>query len=95
MLRLYEPTVYGSFIVLKELGIYRKLNLLAYNVNRNMPKDAWLLIVSDHGMQLMPDNTGQHTDYGFYSLNHETVWTPTGITDFYRFIIDEIGVHAS
>ncbi|UCD96360.1 MAG: hypothetical protein JSV35_07715 [Candidatus Bathyarchaeota archaeon] len=90
-------TLAHSFIRIeaKMKAIYQKLNLLAYNISRKIPEEAWLLIVSDHGMQLMPDGTGQHTNYGFYSLNHETAWNPTGITDFYKFIINEINTQIS
>jgi hypothetical protein len=37
-----------------------------------------LLIVSDHGSE-----KGLHTPYGFYSLNINTDWKPSKITEFY------------
>lgn len=74
----------------KTRRLYAKLNLLAYNVNERIPENAFLLIASDHGMQLMPDGTGQHSNYAFYSFNRKVDWKPEKITDFYYFIIDEV-----
>lgn len=67
-------------------AIYRKLNLLAYNVNRACPQDTLLIIVSDHGIRFLPDGTGTHTTYAFYSFNKQIKWKPKRITEFYQFI---------
>jgi len=48
-------------------------------------KNCPLLILSDHGMKAI-GKFGDHSDYGFWSLNlNKNLKTPK-ITDFYRII---------
>jgi len=71
-------------------AMYQKLNLLAYNIGCACPENTLLTIVSDHGIEFLPDRTGGHTNYAFYSFNMQTDWKPERITDFYQFIIEKL-----
>lgn len=71
-------------------AVYRKLNLLAYNVSTMCPRNTLLTIVSDHGIRFLPDGTGTHTTSAFYSFSRKTGWAPREITDFYRFLTSYI-----
>ncbi len=75
----------------KMKSLYRRLNMLAYNIRFKLPKDCLLIIVSDHGMEVSPDGvSGRHTPYSFYSLSEKTMWKPEKITDFFSFINDQM-----
>jgi len=67
---------------------YLALEKLAHDTQKRLPEDTLLLIVSDHGMKAMPDGTGDHTDYGFWSINRDWEWfNPKKITDFFNLIL--------
>jgi len=72
--------------------MYRKLNLLAYNISLACPENTLLIIVSDHGIEFLPDGTGGHTNYAFYSFNMKLDWELTKITDFYQFIMENLNL---
>jgi hypothetical protein len=73
----------------KMRNLYRRLNMLAFNVRSRLPSNCLLMIVSDHGMEVSPDGvSGRHTPYAFYSFSEETAWKPEKITDFFGFIND-------
>lgn len=65
---------------------YQKLDTLANQLKERTGENTVFLIVSDHGMKPMPDGTGNHSLQAFWSVNIETEWKPTGITDFYGWI---------
>jgi len=66
---------------------YLELNTLAKDLQRKMPENTIFLIVSDHGMKAI-GGSGDHSLYGFYSINIETTWKPNSITDFYPKILE-------
>jgi len=68
--------------------IYRRLDILAFKIKKQLPKDTIFLVVSDHGMKPEPDGTGNHSDHAFYSLNIDIDWEPNDITDFYHKILE-------
>nr|MDO8044128.1 alkaline phosphatase family protein [Candidatus Baldrarchaeota archaeon] len=68
--------------------VYRALEILSLEIKRRIPGDTVFIVVSDHGMKPEPDGTGNHSDHAFYSLNIETDWKPSDITDFYHKIIE-------
>lgn len=68
--------------------VYFVLDELAFELQRWVPEDTVFFIVSDHGMEPQPDGTGNHSSYGFYSLNLETDWQPKDVTDFHKKIIE-------
>ncbi|RLE63016.1 MAG: hypothetical protein DRJ38_08575 [Thermoprotei archaeon] len=65
---------------------YKELNDIA-SLARSKLANTAILIVSDHGMKPQPKGTGDHSRYGFWSLNVEPPFKPEKITDFYRLII--------
>lgn len=67
--------------------VYRRLDMLAYKVRKQLPGDTILLIVSDHGMKPAPDGTGVHSHHAFWSINIDTDWKPKKITDFFPQIV--------
>lgn len=64
--------LYGS---LQMRYIYHLIDEYIGELNRRFKRN--ILVVSDHGME-----DGIHTNHGFYSLNIQTDWRPTDITDF-------------
>jgi len=71
------------------LKAYLDLNRMAGRLQKMVPNDTVFLIVSDHGMQAVPDDVaGRHTDHAFWSLNIETDWRPKDFTDFFPKIIE-------
>mgnify|MGYP000064706953 CR=1 FL=1 len=65
---------------------YKELNDIA-NIARSKLANTAILIVSDHGMKPQPKGTGDHSSYGFWSLNIEPPFKPEKITDFYKLVI--------
>jgi len=74
---------------LKLLKGYLELNKIA-KIARSRLNKTIILIVSDHGMEPQPDGTGDHTGYGFWSLNVKPPFKPGKITDFYGMILKMI-----
>lgn len=69
------------------LKAYIELSKIAKKVRdmyRN--KDVFILILSDHGMKPVPDGTGDHSSYGFWSANKKPPFTPRKATDFYKLV---------
>lgn len=64
--------------------IYKDLDELAAQIRDKISK---LLILSDHGMKSI-GQFGDHSDYGFWSLNFETDLKEPKITDFYDLILN-------
>jgi len=79
---------------LRLLKAYLELDKLARRV-RELVDDSRtvLLVVSDHGMR-PAGRTGDHSPYGFWSVNLDTDWRPRVITDFYPKIIEWASVGA-
>ncbi|RLG72248.1 MAG: hypothetical protein DRO23_10740 [Thermoprotei archaeon] len=72
----------------KLMKAYFALDRLAKEIRASIDKDVFLLIVSDHGMKLMSDGTGDHSESGFYSISKPIEWfKPKKITDFYNLIL--------
>jgi hypothetical protein len=68
----------------KMRDIYRRLNLLAFNIASRLPEDCIQVIVSDHGMRVSSDGvSGCHSPSAFYSFSREVEFEPRRITDFY------------
>ncbi len=79
---------------LKLMRAYVELDRLARRVGGLVDDgQTVLLIVSDHGMEPR-GRTGDHSPYGFWSLNVETDWQPRRITDFYQKILEWASVGA-
>ncbi len=77
---------------LEMLKCYLEMDHLVSEVKSRLNREDLLLIVSDHGMKQMIDGTGDHTDYGFWSINMEIPWfNPKSITDFYSLILCLVG----
>ena len=72
----------------KLMRVYKRLDMLTFKIKKQTPEDTVFIVVSDHGMKPEPDGTGNHSDHAFYSLNIETDWKPSDITDFYHKIIE-------
>ncbi len=70
------------------LKAYLELNRVAGDVKKVVNETyTAVLIISDHGMKPMPDGTGDHTNYGFWSINKDIKWfKPRHATDFYHLI---------
>ena len=66
---------------------YLNLERWARNL-KELTKPCIFLVVSDHGMEPMLDDTGDHSLHGFYSINLKGELGPKRITDFYGKIID-------
>jgi len=58
---------------------YNKALQTVEKVEKKLKKDDLLLILSDHGQKL-----GQHTDYGFYSINADLKLGSPKIADFFN-----------
>lgn len=72
---------------------YYELDSIARRVRRLVRQSGEriaVLIVSDHGMKPVGD-MGDHTDYGFWSLNIEPPFRPKSILDFRRLIEEILG----
>jgi len=81
--------IYITKKTLKLMNCYLELNSLAGNIQKLLPKNSILLIMSDHGMEPSADGvTGRHSKHAFWSLNIDTDWRPKDITDFYPKIIE-------
>jgi len=66
---------------------YLDLARLVGIVKKEVPEDTLILILSDHGMKPMPDGTGDHSEYGFWSINMDLEWfNPKKAVDFYPLI---------
>jgi len=77
---------------LKLMSLYLDLNRLVSTVRERVGDDTLVLVVSDHGMKPMPDGTGDHSDYGFWSISHYIDWfEPRKITDFFYLILKLLG----
>jgi len=50
------------------------------------PKGVVLWIVSDHGMVIAPDGTGDHSNYGFYSSNVKLGLGRPTFFDFFKLV---------
>ena len=85
------PDLMGHLHIAKRLKrlkrFYQSLDFLAYKLKKKVPEDTVFLIVSDHGMQPMPDGTGDHSCHAFWSVNIDTDWEPKDIIDFYPQIL--------
>lgn len=66
--------------------IYKELDEFVGKVKSAVDDQTLFLIISDHGQK-----EGEHTDYGFYSLNKELGLENPHITDFYDIILEELG----
>jgi len=67
---------------------YLDLNSIAKRVRDKLDNETAILIVSDHGMEVTADGvTGDHSKYGFWSLNVKPPLTPKKITDFKNMIL--------
>jgi predicted AlkP superfamily phosphohydrolase/phosphomutase len=62
---------------LKVMDYYLRFNEFVGKVREKLPEDMMLLIVSDHGGE-----NGLHTDYGFYSCNHDLGLKNPKISEF-------------
>ena len=72
---------------------YLDLNSIAKKVREKVGDDTAVLIVSDHGMKGTRDGiTGDHSPYGFWSLNVEPPLMPKKITDFKPMIHKLLGI---
>lgn len=65
---------------------YAELDRLTRQVAARIPQNTAILVVSDHGMKPMPDGTGDHTDYGFWSINVKPPFYPQSLLDFKKLI---------
>jgi len=75
------------------LKCYLELDRLVKNLRDRLDSDTFILVVSDHGMKPMPDGTGDHSEYGFWSINRDYSWfNPQRITDFYHLILRVLSV---
>jgi len=76
-----------SWIVRK---YYRMVDRFAGQVQSQLPKDAFMMIISDHGMKPMHGLSvgGEHSHHAFASFSHKiAVPTPLKITDIYDVIV--------
>jgi len=69
--------------------VYQILDDLAQRLKGKVPDETLFLIVSDHGMTPSGDGvTGDHSLYGFYSINKNLeFFKPKKITDFFPYIL--------
>jgi len=84
MTHIFLPDIVGHTLYYKRGKlrlVYELMDSFVQVINELFNPDV-LLVVSDHGME-----KGEHTPYGFYSLNFETEWKPKAITDFYWKIV--------
>jgi len=89
---MHFPDALQHFLFTRPLEIRRLyMDLNNYvSVLKSKIKDSTLfLIVSDHGFNLV---TGTHSKHGFYSSNRALNPKPKQITDFYRIILQVVGV---
>jgi hypothetical protein len=74
--------------------VYRRMDLLTYELKELLPEDIIFLIVSDHGMtqEVLRKEFGKmlhvHSSHGFWSLNFKTDWKPMDVTDFFPKILE-------
>jgi len=97
MIWLDAPDLLGHVCIakcrLKLLSLYMNLNGLVKKINEEIGDNTFILVVSDHGMKAMPDGTGDHTDYGFWSINRDWEWfNPKKITDFFNLILKVVEI---
>ena len=76
---------FGNKIMMKL--IYKELDDLVQNIYQHLSSDDSVLILSDHGMKGV-GQFGDHSDYGFWSLNKNINFRRPKITDFYHWIKD-------
>jgi len=76
------PSSYG-----KQTEAYRSVTDFVAELKAALPKDVLLLIVSDHGME----QNGLHSHECFWSMSQNHDFEPHSITDFYTFILGEVG----
>jgi len=73
---------------LRLMKAYFELNNIAKKVRERIGDDVAVLIVSDHGIQKLPDGSIDHSNHGFWSLNVKPPFTPKEIIDFYKLVIE-------
>jgi hypothetical protein len=78
--------VYYGRNMLEVMKAYFFLNKLAYEVRTKVHGEAFVVIVSDHGME--PD--GKHSPRAFFSFSHRLGKVPKEITEFKQIILDII-----
>ena len=67
--------------------IYQELDDIAEKMKKKFSQ-ANCLIISDHGMKKI-GQFGDHSNYGFWSVNFDTKMQNPKITDFYKLILAE------
>ncbi len=73
---------------------YYELDSIARIVRRRVRQSGRsiaVLVVSDHGMKPDENGVGEHSEYGFWSLNVEPPLTPRSILDFRRLVEQLLG----
>jgi hypothetical protein len=89
MAYFYILDVYGELCFSKPSllsQIYSMVDDFVYKI-RNRLEDAFILIVSDHGVEPLPNTPfGRHSQYAFYSTNLKLGLKNPEITDFYYLI---------
>ena len=63
--------------------LYKELDEMAGQL-----KDEFVMILSYHGMKSI-GMFGDHSDYGFWSLNKKTEISNPKISDFYTYILEK------
>ncbi|MFQ6085325.1 MAG: alkaline phosphatase family protein [Candidatus Bathyarchaeia archaeon] len=70
--------------------IYAEMDSFVQELRERIGDDALLMIVSDHGMKVL-GGFGDHTNYGFYSLNQKLCLDHPKICDFAGIIRQKLG----
>jgi len=68
-------------------GLYEEMDKTVKEIKTKLPKNTFMLIVSDHGLL-----KGDHTPYAFYSCNEPLNLKNPKITDFAEIILQKLGV---
>jgi len=77
---------YGRFVKMHKA--YMECNLYAGRVNELIGDDTALIILSDHGIEEMPNTKyGKHSDHAFFSINRDLLETPKNIIDIFPIVV--------
>ena len=78
---------YGRFIKLHKA--YMECNLYAGRVKELIEDDTALIILSDHGIEGMPNTKyGKHSHHAFFSINRNLSETPRSIIDVFPIVVN-------